>query len=40
VGEGLVSRTESRERLVGLEGRRSGRGSPTRGGRLGRLVED
>lgn len=39
-GGGLVSRTESRERLVGLEGRRSGRGSPTRGGRLGRLVED
>jgi len=39
-GGGLVSRTESRERLVGLEGRRSGRGSPTRGVRLGRLVED
>lgn len=38
--EGLVSRTESRERLVGLEGRRSGRGSPTRLARLGRLVED
>lgn len=36
---GVGSRTESRERLVGLEGRRSGRGSPTRG-RLGKLLED
>ena len=36
---GAGSRTESRERLVGLDGRRSGRGSPTRG-RLGKLLED
>lgn len=38
---GFMSRTQSRERLVGLDGRRSGRGSPTRSSaRLSKLMED
>lgn len=37
---GFVSRTQSRERLVGMDGRRSRRASPIRAGRLGKLAED